>query len=65
MGGTQKVDVGRRPFNTVGSYDEKGFRMEDFMRLQVRLFQFKQWFGGKDMFCSVWSAAQVSKRQAV
>ena len=55
--GTQKVDwffvafrkvVGRNPFNTVGSSDDKGPRMEDIMRLQVRLFQFNQWFGGQE-----------------
>ena len=58
-GGTQKVDgffaafrkvVGRRPFNTVGSDDSKADRMEEVMRFHVRLFQFKHWFGGQDMF---------------
>ena len=61
VGGTQKVDgffaafrkvAGRRPFNTVGSDDSKGDRMEEVMRFHV-LFQFKHWFGGQDMFAVV------------
>ena len=59
VGGTQNIDgfltafrrrVGRRPFNTVGNSDEKGPRMEDVMRLQVRFSSFKKWLGGRDMF---------------
>ena len=50
VGGTQNIDgfltafrrrVGRRPFNTVGNSDEKGPRMEDVMRLQVRFSSLK------------------------
>ena len=47
VGGTQKIDgffaafrkvVGKRSFNTVGSSDEKGPRMEQIMCFHVRLF---------------------------
>ncbi|CAE7585806.1 unnamed protein product, partial [Symbiodinium sp. CCMP2592] len=59
VGGSEKVDgffaafrkvVGKRPFHTVGSSDDRGPRMEQIMRFHVRLFQLKHWFGGQDMF---------------
>ena len=35
--------------------------MDDLMRLQVRLFLFKQWFGGQDMF-AVFGQLRKSQR---
>ena len=58
-GGTQKLDgifagfrreVGRRPLNTAGSSEKQADRMELLMHQAVRLYQFKYWFGGCDLF---------------
>ena len=59
-GGTQKLDVffagfrrevGRRVLSTAGSLEKQADRMELLMHQAVRLYQFKYWFGGCDLFC--------------
>ena len=58
-GGTQKLDgffagfrreVGKRALNTAGSNIHSADRMEYLMHCQVRLYQFKYWFGGLNLF---------------
>lgn len=59
-GGTQKLDgffagfrrvVGKKPFNTAGPTDDaRALSMEQLLLHKVRLYQFKYWFGGHDMW---------------
>ena len=69
-GGTQKLDgffagfrkdVGKRPMNTAGSTIETANRMEVLMHQQVRLYQFKYWFGGKNLLAVFGKLRQVER----
>ena len=54
-------DVGKRPMNTAGSTIETANRMEVLMHQQVRLYQFKYWFGGKNLLAVFGKLRQVER----
>ena len=69
-GGTHKLDgffagfrkdVGKRPLNTAGSSTESANRMEALMHQAVRLYQFKYWFGGHNLFSVFGELRQVER----
>ena len=73
LGGTQKLDlffasfrrvVGRRALNTAGPpTDERAARMKQIMHTQMRLFQFKHWFEGQDVFAVLGAVRKTEKEQ--
>ena len=70
-GGTQKLDgffagfrrvVGKRPFNTAGpSDDSRALSLEQFLLNKVRLYQFKYWFGGHDLWAVFGCLAKAAR----
>ena len=76
-GGTQKLDgffagfrkdVGKRAFNTAGPasgseerIEQMANRMEHLIHCQVRLYQFKYWFGGHDLFAVFGKLREVER----
>ena len=64
-------DVGKRAFNTAGPasgseerIEQMANRMEHLMHCQVRLYQFKYWFGGHDLLAVFGKLREVERDSA-